>query len=127
MVTHSGTSVRADRLRPLNTPRPIRVEADDRGFPLNVDLGRRAGTPTIAVKEIVDRWRIDDEWWRQEISRMYFQVVLAGGAILDIFQDLLQGGWYLQATASPTEKAEPVEVLAPSASQLSTQVGRRTA
>jgi hypothetical protein len=67
------------------------------------------------VVEILDRWRIDDEWWRQEVSRMYFQVVLAGGAILDLFHDLIQGGWYLQTAASPVEKAEPVQVLTPSA------------
>ncbi len=150
MVAHSGTTVRADRLRPLNAPRPIRVEVDDRGFPRKVHLGRNDLTPTlsqgergsatepqkdqrtaprpsegVAVVEIVDRWRIDDEWWRQEVSRMYFRIVLAGGAILNIFHDLLQGGWYLQTTASPLEKAEPVEVLAPTAqAKLSTKARR---
>lgn len=31
----------------------------------------------VPVLEILDRWRIDDEWWRKEISRMYFHLVLA--------------------------------------------------
>ena len=53
---------------------------------------------------------------------------LVGGAILDIFHDLIQGGWYLQTTANPMEKAEPVEVLAPAAlAQPSARAQRRSA
>ena len=54
--------------------------------------------------------------------------LLAGGAILDLFHDLIQGGWYLQTTANPMEKAEPVEVLAPAAlAQPSARARRRSA
>ncbi len=67
----------------------------------------------IAVVEIADRWRIDDEWWRKEISRMYFRVALAGGRVLTVFQDLIEGSWFLQTTATPRSSAEPMEVLAP--------------
>jgi hypothetical protein len=129
MVTHAGTPVRADRLRPLSTPRPIRVEADERGRPLAIELPRgRQGRAVIngaregarekefagvAAVEISDRWRIDDEWWRKEISRMYFRVVLAGGRIVTVFQDLIEGGWFLQTTATPRDSTEPLEVLTP--------------
>jgi hypothetical protein len=101
------------------------VEVDERGRPLAIELPRgRQGRAVIdgarekefvgvAVAEISDRWRIDDEWWRKEISRMYFQVVLAGGRIVTVFQDLIEGGWFLQTTATPRDSAEPLEVLAP--------------
>jgi hypothetical protein len=61
----------------------------------------------------VDRWRIDDEWWRKEISRMYFHVTLEGGRVLTIFQDLIAGAWFRQTTATPRPGAEPLDVLAP--------------
>ena len=36
MVAHSGATVRADRLRPLNAPRLITAEVDERGRPGSV-------------------------------------------------------------------------------------------
>src|SRR5581483_4190616 len=36
MVAYPGATVCADRLRPLNRPRPIHVEADERGSPVAV-------------------------------------------------------------------------------------------
>jgi hypothetical protein len=112
MVKDSGTTVRADRLRPLNTPRPLRVETDERGRPTAVGLsgqgsGARSRPPLprprtrIPVEEILDRWRIDDEWWRKEVSRMYFHVALEGGQLLTLFQDLTTARWYGQITATP--------------------------
>jgi hypothetical protein len=67
-------------------------------------------TPVI---EILDRWRIDDEWWRQEISRLYYHVALEGGRLVTLFNDLIGGGWFLQTTATPRKQGEPVHILAP--------------
>ncbi len=92
MVTHPRTAPRAYRLRPLNEPRQIRVEASGEGRPRAVWLGSRR-REVLGVRE---HWRIDDEWWRQEISRHYFEVVLAGGDPLTIFHDLAGGQWYVQ-------------------------------
>jgi len=109
MVKDSGTTVRADRLRPLNTPRPLRVETDERGRPTAVGLASRALTP---IEEVLDRWRIDDEWWRKEVSRSYFHVALEGGQLLTLFQDLTTGRWFGQTSATPLpgESAEPLLV-----------------
>jgi hypothetical protein len=140
MVSDPRASVRADRLRPLNAPRPILVEADERGKPVRIvrspmSLDRRGhrwgSRPSPQplrqaqdrpspqrgeeVSEILDRWRIDDEWWRKEISRMYFQVLLEGGQLLTIFHDLIEEGWYEQITAVAVRKGEPVAVVAPDA------------
>ncbi|QFG04376.1 hypothetical protein Tbon_12120 [Tepidiforma bonchosmolovskayae] len=59
------------------------------------------------VTAIHDRWRIDDEWWREEISRVYFEVELEGGRRLTVFHDLVAGGWFLQPYRPPTTTGEP--------------------
>ena len=56
----------------------------------------------IPIDEVLDQWRIDDEWWRKTVSRMYFHVALEGGQLLTLFQDLTTGQWYGQTSATPT-------------------------
>jgi hypothetical protein len=49
------------------------------------------------IAAIQDRWRIDDEWWREnEISRMYWSLQLEGGRVVTVYRDLIGGGWWLQ-------------------------------
>lgn len=48
------------------------------------------------VEQVVESWRIDDEWWRAPISRRYHRVILAGGRPMTLFQDLVEGKWYRQ-------------------------------
>jgi hypothetical protein len=55
---------------------PITVEVDDQGRPAAVTWQRRE-----PVREVVNRWRVP-------ISRMYW--------LLEIFEDLRTGDWYLQ-------------------------------
>jgi len=93
MVASPRTPLRPDRLRVLNAPRPITVELAA-AHPVAVWLPTAAAaTPIDTVLEI---WQIDDEWWRQPIARRYVEAVLAGGARVVLFQDLLTGQWYLQ-------------------------------
>jgi len=76
----------------LNLPREIGVLADEAGVPAAIT---RKGARRRVV-QVVDTWRVDDEWWRQEVSRLYFQLELEGGFRLTVFQDLLSGNWYEQ-------------------------------
>ncbi len=79
-------------LRPLNVPVPVAVETGAAGEPAFVTWrGRR-----LAVAAVADRWRIDDEWWRTPISRLYRRLVLADDRVLTVFEDLIGGGWYVQ-------------------------------
>jgi hypothetical protein len=79
-------------ITPLNTPRDIRVVADEHGSPAFVWFkGRKR-----QVARVRNMWRIDDEWWRQEISRCYFDLELSGGTVITTFQDLISGTWYWQ-------------------------------
>ena len=84
---------KSEKTRPLHTPRRVRVEPDAAsGDPLAVHLsGRR-----LAVEAVLERWRIDDEWWREPISREYRAVVLDDGRVLTLYRDLSDDRWYAQ-------------------------------
>ncbi|RIK45681.1 MAG: hypothetical protein DCC58_05690 [Chloroflexi bacterium] len=73
-------------------PQPVTVEENGVGLPCVVITSDQR----LAVEEIIDIWRIDDEWWREPLLRRYFLVVLEGGALRTLFQDLLSGQWYEQ-------------------------------
>lgn len=92
MVPDPGTATGAGRLRPLNQPRPAAVETTARGLPCALlwrgDYRR--------VSAIHDSWRIDDEWWRNEIARRYFDLELEGGSRLTVYHDLIADAWYAQ-------------------------------
>jgi hypothetical protein len=59
-------------------------------------VGRPDGRTAGKVEAILESWRIDDEWWRQTISRNYMEVMLEGGKRMVLFQDLLTGQWFAQ-------------------------------
>ncbi len=92
MVAHPRAATRAHRLRPLNRARPIRVEADESGEPQAVVLGHER----LAVAAVQDRWRIDDEWWRKEVSRLYLSLLLEDGRVVTVYHDLLADQWLQQ-------------------------------
>lgn len=84
---------RPTRLRPLNRPRSACVETDEHGTPLAVRLSQRR----LAVESVLETWRIDDEWWRDNpVSRLYWRVLLEDGRIIDIFHDLVHDRWARQ-------------------------------
>ena len=85
-------SLQPQRLRPLKSPSPVRVRTDDEGLPAELQRkGKRLRV--VAVRE---RWRIDDAWWRDPISREYYALVLEDGRPVILFRDLVAGGWYGQ-------------------------------
>jgi hypothetical protein len=88
MVASSRTPLRTDRLRAVNTPKPVSLEWDESGALTVVKGGK--------VEAILESWRIDDEWWRQTISRAYMEVMLEGGKRRVLFQDLITGQWFAQ-------------------------------
>ncbi len=90
-----GSGARGEgKLRPLNSPRPLDVETDERGVPAGVYLsGHRC-----AVESVIETWRIDDEWWREQpVSRVYWRLLLENGCALDVYRDAVCGRWYKQS------------------------------
>ena len=58
------------------------------------DSSKRAGMKEVVqIREI---WRIDDEWWREPVARLYFDVVLEEGKRTILYRDLTDGRWYRQ-------------------------------
>lgn len=92
MVPDSGAQVRTHRLRALNRPQPLDVLCNEKGEPKAV----RTGPRPRPIERIKDRWRIDDEWWREPICRMYFMVEYADGTQETLYQDLIDQTWYRQ-------------------------------
>jgi hypothetical protein len=82
------------RLRPLGQPKAVVVRTDEHGQPTHVRLPGKTARRVEAVRE---RWRIDDEWWRESISREYLTVVLDDGRVLMLYHDLEDGVWYAQS------------------------------
>jgi hypothetical protein len=82
-------------LHPLGHPHPVQVTLDSSGTPGSI-AGIGARKKSRRVLQIRERWRIDDEWWRSPISRLYYQVILEGGQTLTLFRDLTNGRWYQQ-------------------------------
>jgi hypothetical protein len=48
------------------------------------------------VEQILEVWQLDDEWWRDRISRRYAILALEDGLTVTVYRDLLTGRWYLQ-------------------------------
>ena len=72
-------------------PEPIEVVAH-RGTPKAMTLRQRR----LQVKEVVNIRRIDEEWRRKPISRLYYDVEFMTGSRFTILQDLVTGQWYRQ-------------------------------
>ena len=88
---------KTDRLRALNAPHRVEVELDANGLPIGMrDAGCGMRRPVEAVGEV---WRIDDEWWRQPISRRCVEVIFEGGGRVVLFEDLSTGEWWIQKPA----------------------------
>ena len=100
MVAPARAPLRTDRLRAVNEPRPVAVESDANGAPVvlrrSKDDGDGQEEKAAVVETILESWRIDDEWWRQLISRCYFAVILEGGARVVLFEDLVTHEWFMQ-------------------------------
>ena len=104
MVPNTRTPVRAHRLRPLNTPRRVFVELNERSLPAAVlepvapppPPGASPGLARREVETIGEIWRVDDEWWRAPVSRRYIEVILRGGKHTVLYQDLTNDEWFEQ-------------------------------
>lgn len=72
---------------PTNPPQEVEVTSCESGEPVAVRLGRAWNK----VAHIRNTWRIDDEWWSEEVSRLYFEVEVDGGLPITVFRDMVSG------------------------------------
>ncbi len=91
MLANTRAPLRANRLRPLNLPRAIETTLED-DLPVAITLDGKSKR----IEAIRETWRIDDEWWRDQIARRYVEVILEGGGHVMLYEDLLAREWFLQ-------------------------------
>jgi hypothetical protein len=48
------------------------------------------------VESVNEIWRVDDEWWRQPISRRYIEVLMKGGKHSVLYLDMITNEWFEQ-------------------------------
>lgn len=116
MESTTRTSIRAHGLRPLNQPRKVQVTVNKDGVPtqvarIKVVTGSRNREGVRSSKQsywskvtnVIDVWRIEDEWWRvQPIQRTYFRILVGDGRMMTIFRndagkDHHHAEWFEQA------------------------------
>ncbi len=82
------------QLRQLNLPEPIRVAGQrPDGHPAAIIEGRSARR----IVAVTDEWWVEDEWWRDPLSRHYLEVQLADGTNRTIYHDTVADCWHRQA------------------------------
>ncbi len=92
MVSHSRAEARTNSVRALNTPKPVTVIAEN-GMPAKLVTR----FTEVEVMQIQDVWIVQDEWWREEIDRQYFALLMMDGEMRTIFHDRMKDAWYEQA------------------------------
>jgi hypothetical protein len=70
---------------------PIRGRLAKDGTPTYVELEDIAGPV-----EVVTRWKVDVDWWSNPVRRTYFRVIVAGAVMVEIFNDEIEGGWFVE-------------------------------
>ena len=75
---------------PMNSPRPVRVQADGRGRPVVV-----GGEPVASVRE---EWLLRLRWWTDDpLRRRYYEVITLTGRRVVVFRDTFTDRWFRQA------------------------------
>jgi hypothetical protein len=88
MVPNSGGQGDSRAARRLNEPRPVRVAVEE-GLP--------AAVGQVRVFQVREEWRVVDRWWTDTpVRRRYFDLVLATGENVAVFEDEEGGGWFRQ-------------------------------
>jgi hypothetical protein len=95
LSTRAPAARRRADLRPLNAPSPLQVQLDEAGR--IVSLWRQGRLTPRTIAAVQDRWRIDDEWWReQRIARVYYALLLDDGTLLTVYHDEVRDQWFEQ-------------------------------
>ena len=72
--------------------RKVHMRTDEVGRPSYFFISAQAHQ----VEEIVKSWRVEDSWWEQAVARHYFKLTTKTGYLVLLYQDGIDGKWYLQ-------------------------------
>jgi hypothetical protein len=73
------------------------------GLPISVTCDALAAPTAFAwadhrhnVFTILERWRVDEGWWRRRVWREYFTLTTHTGLLVLIYHDVRDDAWRLQ-------------------------------
>ncbi len=73
------------------------------GIPIEVTVDALATPAAFAwrgryhtVDRVIERWRVDEGWWKRRAWREYFQLVTHSGLLVLIYHDVRIDQWRLQ-------------------------------
>jgi len=59
--------------------------------------GQPAAVDSVAVETVREEWLVEDRWWTPKpLSRRYFELVLADGRDVVVFEAEDSASWFLQ-------------------------------
>ncbi len=76
----------------LEPARPVRVRLDGQGAPTHLESA--AGWQPVT--RVLNRWRIDCDWWRTPVSREYWRVLLDEDLALECYRDRSTAEWFVE-------------------------------
>ena len=71
---------------------PVGVRLDQQGIPTHLESA--AGWQPVT--RVLNRWRIDCEWWRAPVSREYWRLLVADDLALECYCDRTTDQWFVQ-------------------------------
>lgn len=71
--------------------RHITVKYDSEGIPVYLYLPDNQS----GIKEVIERWVDTGCWWEKESEKLFFRLYCENGSIVEIYQDLGNGTWFL--------------------------------
>jgi hypothetical protein len=76
----------------LTPARRVRVRVDADGLPTHLESA--AGWQPVT--RVLNRWRIDCDWWRSPVSREYWRLLLEEDLALECYCDRARGEWFVE-------------------------------
>src|ERR1700674_2878886 len=75
----------------LAPARPVRVRVDADGVPTHLESA--AGWQPVT--RILNRWRIECDWWRSPVSREYWRLLIDDDLALECYCNRASAGWFV--------------------------------
>lgn len=76
----------------LAPARPVKVRLSAEAIPTHLESA--AGWQPVT--RVLNRWRIECEWWREPIAREYWRLLLAEDLALECYCDRQTGAWFVE-------------------------------
>ena len=73
--------------RLFEPPRSVDVDLGPEGAPSSVD-----GMPA----QPTNRWLVEVDWWRRQVAREYWKLIVSQRVLCEVYHDLDQDAWFLE-------------------------------